>query len=325
LKRIIEKINKGKSFLITTHMNLEGDALGSQLAAYILLKRLKKKVVMYNNDRLPVIYKFLPFCRNIKNSLQEDHFDVALVLDCSDSSRAGKVKDSLGTAKCIINIDHHISNTYFGDVNWVEPHIGSTAQMLYKLCEKFKVMDSRIALCLYTGMFTDTGNFTYMNTDRETHRIVSNLMKYNIRPHKIYESLHSLCTPLDLNFMGKIIAALKFDSPRNICWAIIKKWEKKNYDLTEVIFSIMRLLRGVEVLILFKKVDKNKVRVNFRSRSRVDVNRIAKFFGGGGHKRASGTTIEGTLEEVQRQVISFTKRYTNGFRRKKNSNSRHKR
>lgn len=302
--------------MITAHMNLEGDALGSELAMYLLLKKLKKKAVIYNNDPTPGIYHFLPFSRVIKNEIKQEKFDAAMVLDCSDSSRTGKVKDDLGKAASIINIDHHISNTYFGDINWVEPGAGSAAQMIYLLCEKFKVMDKNIALCLYTGIFTDTGNFTYASTDWETHRIASQLMKYNLHPHAIYCNIHSLCIPSDLCFIGKIISSLKFDSRKRICWATINEWKDKNYDLTEVIFSTMRLLKGVEVFILFKKIDKNRTRVNFRSCSRVDVNRIAKFFGGGGHKRASGTTVNDSLEITARKVISFTKRYTDNLSQK---------
>jgi len=322
LKKIVEKINSSKSFLITAHMNLEGDALGSELATYILLKKLKKRVVIYNNDLIPGIYKFLPFSRAIKNSIGEDKFDVAMVLDCSDVSRTGAVKDALSKAGCIINIDHHISNTNFGDINWVEPSSGSAAQMLYLLCDKFKIMDKNIAMCLYTGIFTDTGNFTYANTDSQTHKIVSSLMKYNLHPHKIYDTIHSLCTPPDLRFIGEIISSLRFDPRKKICWAIITKWQDKNYDFTEVVFSIMRLLKEPEVFLLFKKIDRHRTRVNFRGRGRVDVNRIAKFFGGGGHKNASGTTIEESLEKAERKVISFVERYTKGLGRKKDKGIR---
>jgi len=319
LKKIVEKIKSSKSFLITAHMNLEGDALGSELATYILLKKLKKKVFIYNNDPTPGIYQFLPFNRVIKNSIEEDKIDVAMVLDCSDASRAGKVKDSLGKAGCIINIDHHISNTNFGDINWVEPSSSSAAQMIYLLCDKFKIMDKNIALCLYTGIFTDTGNFTYANTDSQTHKIVSSLMKYNLHPHKIYDTIHSLCNPSDLKFIGEIISSLKFDPGRKICWATIVEWQDKNYDLTEVVFSIMRLLKDPEIFLLFKKVDKHRTRVNFRSRGSVDVNKIAKFFGGGGHKKASGTTIAESIEKAEKKVISFAKRYTNRIKGKKKS------
>ena len=312
IRKVIRKIRSARSFVVSAHVNLEGDALGSVLAMYALLRKMKKKVVVYNSDVTPEIYKFLPNSGVITNTLDEDGFDVAIVLDCSDASRTGRVKDYLGNVGCIINIDHHISNTMFGDINWVDPRASSACEMVYKLCRELKIMDGKIAECLYTGISTDTGNFTYANATAETHRIVANLMGYGINPHKIYENLHSLCVPGDLKAMGYIFSSLKLDPRKQICWAVIKKWEEKNYDLTEVIFTMMRLLKGVEVFLLFKRVDRNKVRVNFRSRSRVDVNKIAKFFGGGGHKRASGTTIEDSLEGAEKKVISFIRRYTNG-------------
>ena len=318
IQKVIDKIKNNKSFLITAHMNLEGDALGSELAMYLLLKRLgKKRVVICNNDPTPDIYQFLPSINVIKNSIKKEKFDVALFLDCSDSSRAGWVKDAMADAKSIINIDHHISNTYFGDVNWVDPKSSSACQMIYKLCEKLGIIDKKIATCLYTGIFTDTGSFTYANTSPATHRIIAKLMKHGVNPHQIDENLHSLCTSADLAFISKVVSDLKYDSRKKICWAVIKKWHDRGYDLTEIIFSVMRLLKDVEVFMLFKQLGRRKIRVNFRSRNYVDVNKAAQFFGGGGHKRASGTTIEDTLENTQRKVISFIKRYTNGKLRSK--------
>lgn len=305
IKKIIDTIHKNHSFILTAHMNLEGDALGSELAVYLALKKLKKKVVVVNHDLTPEIYNFLPGVKTIRHEFKDEKVDVAIVLDCSDPDRPGRVKDYLSRAKCIINIDHHISNTHFGDLNWVKPQESSTCQMLYRLCEKLNTLDRDIALCLYTGIFTDTGKFSYSNTNADTHRIVANLMKYNINPPAIYEKINSLCVPEDMNVIGKIVASLKFDDTHAICWAPIDKWVDGDHDLTEVIFSIMRLLKGVEVFILFKNIGKTQVRVNFRSRARVDVNRIAKFFGGGGHKRASGTTMDGTLQSVEKQVTDF--------------------
>lgn len=316
MRKIIEAIKKNKSFLVTAHINLEGDALGSELAMYGLLRKLNKKVIVYNDDPTPQIYKFLPYSKIIKNHLDDEKFDVAMALDCSDSTRTGAVKDYLSRGKCIVNIDHHISNTFFGDVNWVDPKASSASEMVFKLCKEFKALNKNIALCLYTGMFTDTGNFTYANSTKSVHRIVSQLMDYGIKPAKIYENLHSCCTRSDLGLIARIISCLKIDIKNKICWVLIRKWPVIGFDLTEVTFSIMKLLRDMEVFVLFKRIDTQKVRVNFRSRSRVDVNRIAKFFGGGGHKRASGTTVYDNLESTEKKVISFIRRYTNGKNRK---------
>ncbi len=308
IKEIINRIDEHKSFLITSHISLEGDALGSELAFYLLLRKLKKKVFVYNQDPLPPIYRFLPCSHIIRNQGVKNDFEVGIVLDCSDSSRTGKVKDYLTNMNLIINIDHHISNTCFGDINWIDSRASSTCEMLYKLCQKLQLLDKKIALCLYTGIFTDTGGFTYANTTFRTHQVVFELLKYHLHPHKVDEELHSLCTSHDLRFIGKVLTSLNFDAQKKICWIKIKDWQDKDYDLTEIIFSILRLLKDVEVFIIFKRVARDKVRVNFRSRSFVDVNRIAKFFGGGGHKRASGTTIEDTLENTEKKVIAFVER-----------------
>lgn len=308
IEDVIETIKNNKSFFITAHVNLEGDALGSELAMYLLLKKLNKKVVICNNDITPTMYNFLPGVVNVRNILKERHFDVAIALDCSDSSRTGKVQDYLGLAKCIVNIDHHVSNTHFGDVNWVDPTASSACEIMYHLCHSFNLIDRDIAKCLYTGIYTDTGSFTYANTTSKTHEIIKHLLKYNINTSKIHDNIYSVCSISDLKFISKVIGGLKFDKKNKMCWAVIKHWKDNVFDRTEIIFSIMRLLKDVEVFLLFKKINKKEVRINFRSRSYYDVNRIAQFFGGGGHKNASGTTMQGSLSGVERKVISFIKR-----------------
>ncbi len=308
IRKIIEIIKNNHNFLITAHLNLEGDALGSELALYLLLKKLDKEVVICNHDQTPEIYKFLPKNRFIKNRLKKEKFDIAFVLDCSDSSRAGKARNKLAGASLTVNIDHHISNTYFGGLNWVEPKMSSASEMIYYLAKKLKIIDKDIALCLYTGIFTDTGNFTYANTSPNTHKIAAELMQFSIKPHLVYERIHSLCYPEDIKFISKCISKLNFSRNKKISWATISKWQEKNYDLTEIIFSVMRLLKDPEVFILFKKIGANKTRINFRSCSNLDVNKIAKFFGGGGHQRASGTTLNKNLKQSEAEVISFIKK-----------------
>ncbi len=311
IKKIISLIKNNNDFLITAHMNLEGDALGSELALYSMLKKLKKNAVIWNQDPTPKTYDFLPKHQVIKKVIKKRKFDVIFALDCSDISRSGKVKEDLPEFSTLVNIDHHISNTYFGDLNWVEPKIGSTCEMIYYLADKLKLVDNEVALCLYTGIVTDTGNFTYASTSSQTHKVIADLMNFNIQPDWIDQKINSLCEADDLKLIGRHISRLKFTSNKKVCWATISKWQDKNYDFTEVIFSIMRLLRDPEVLIIFKKIGKNKTRINFRSRSNLDVNKIAKFFKGGGHQKASGTTLEENLKDSENKVISFVRKQIN--------------
>ncbi len=316
IEKIIEIIKKNNSFLITAHMNLEGDALGSELALYFILKRFKKKVIICNHDSTPEAYNFLPGHRFIKNEVGGKKFDVAFVLDCSDLSRSGSVEAKIAKQAFVVNIDHHISNTRFGDINWLEPKASSVCEMIYHLARGLKVMDKKIALCLYTGIFTDTGNFIYTNTTSDTHKVAASLMGYDICPHEIYRKIHSLCLPEDIKFIGRHISQLKFSSDRKICWVMISRWQERKYDLTEITFSIMRRLKDPLVFIIFKKVGKERTRVNFRSHSKIDVNKIAKFFGGGGHQRASGTTIAGSLKDSEKRVISFVSDFINAAKKR---------
>ncbi|MCF7869535.1 MAG: DHH family phosphoesterase [Candidatus Omnitrophica bacterium] len=312
INKIIAIIKNNNTFLITAHMNLEGDALGSELSLYLLLKKLNKRVTIYNHDLTPDAYKFLPKHKLIKNNPKKNKVDVAFVLDCSDSSRAGRIENKLSDANIVVNIDHHISNTFFGDLNWVEPEMSSASEMIYHLAKKIKIINKNIALCLYTGIFTDTGGFTYANTNSNTHKIIAELMTFDVKPHLIDKEIYSLCVPDDIRFISRSIQKLKFVSNQKICWLAISRWQEKEYDLTEIIFSIMRLLKTPDVFVVFKKINKNRTRINFRSCSQVDVNKIAKFFGGGGHKKASGTTLDENLKESEKKVISFIKRFTDG-------------
>ena len=137
-------------------------------------------------------------------------------------------------------------------------------------------------------------------------------MKYNVVPQNIYEKLSSLCTPCDIKYISKVLSSIKYDISRKMAWVCCDYFDKKDYDLAEIIFFTMRLMKDIEVFILFKRMSENCVRVNFRSRSVVDVNRIAKYFGGGGHKRASGVSIDGRLVHVEKKVINYIKDFING-------------
>lgn len=318
LKSAADCIRKHKDFLITSHVNLEGDALGSELAFYNLIKKLGKRAVIINQDDVPHGYGFLPGADKVKrlniNIKKELKFDCLVALDCSDLNRAGEVYKLNGSRRPILNIDHHISNQGFGDVNWIKPDDSSCCEMIYRLFKDLRVaFDKETALLLYVGMLTDTGSFRYLNTTSHVHRAVSDLLRQNLDVAKIYKAIYENIPYRDMKLLAKILPVLKLGFKGKVAWVQIKRDFLKNqsvhFDLTEEILRFARAIKGVEVSVIFRENlgSKDEVKVNFRSQGEVDVNKIASCFGGGGHKTASGATIHGRLDTVRKKVLGKIK------------------
>jgi len=293
---------------------MEGDAAGSELAFYRLLKAMGKRATIINDDNLSYEYSFLPGINQIKKfkkNLKNIKFDCFVILDCSDLERCGQIYKINTANKPVLNIDHHISNQRFGDVNWVEPHSSSVSEMIYQLYKKLDLpLNREIAMLLYVGILTDTGSFRYPNTTSVTHKIVSQLLRYNLDIAQIYKNVYENIPFQDMKLLSKILPTISRDANGKIAWFQIQRRILKNkkisFDLTEHILHFARAIKDAEVAVLFKENlgKKNEVRVNLRSQGKVDVNRIASFFGGGGHKTASGATVKGKIEDVRKKVLA---------------------
>ena len=316
LKKAVACIKKHNNFLITSHTSLEGDALGSELAFYILLKKLGKSALIVNKDNLPKEYSFLPQKSNIKKFSPRSRFtgfDCFIALDCSDLSRTGAFsRETLNLP--ILNIDHHISNQRFGDINWLDLQASCCSEMIYKLYKQLRIpIDRDAAILLYVGILTDTGSFRYTNTTSFTHQAAAQLLKHNINVAQVYRNIYENMAFKDMQRLSGILPRMKLSSGGKIAWFQIKRNMLKNklssLDLSEALLDFARAIKGVEVCVLFKENSgqKDEVRVNFRSRGSVDVNKIASFFGGGGHKAASGATIKGNIEQITRMVLARIK------------------
>lgn len=317
IRRVIDCIKTHKTFLITAHQNLEGDALGSEIAFYKLLKKLGKSAVMVNQDSTPREYRFLKGSDLIKRYRHNMKlkFDVLVMLDCSGKTRCGSVADLVKFGQPVVNIDHHISNTQFGNINWVLPTASSASEMVYKLYKIMRIkIDADVAQILYVGILTDTGSFRYTNTTSFIHQVAAELLKFNLDVSKIYRNIYETISFSDMSLLPKILLTLeRYASGKIITLKVKKRFfegRKVYFDLTENVLNFGRLIRGSEVCVLFKEQqdETGGIRVNLRSQgSKVDVNHVAQFFGGGGHKTASGCTISGSLETVKRKVIKKIK------------------
>jgi phosphoesterase RecJ-like protein len=313
--KVIDAIKKYSKFLITSHISLEGDALGSELALASLLKKLGRQAFIVNGDTTPSNLKFLPGKKKLYHRLIKPTFEAVFIVDCPNKHRIGPVLTLLDDSKPIINIDHHIGNKKFGEINWCDPKASSAGEMVYRLFELTQTkLDKKDALNLYTAMLTDTGCFRYANTTSTTLLIASELLKFGIEPAKIYARIYENNSVQELIYMAKIISRMSFAANNKIAWIKINKTEfkriKGKQELLDKVFDFARSINTVKVVIVFCQLNSRLVKLSFRSKKPIDVQKIALFFGGGGHKYASGCVIKGNIKEIEKRILKQVKRAT---------------
>ena len=324
MKEVIKAIKKYKRFLVTAHVNLEGDSLGSQLAMKELLTGMGKETIIVDSDPVPEHYKFLPGSRELLNtSGRIKVFDAAIVLDCPTLKRTGKVMEIIrGRKKFVINVDHHISNERFGDINWIEPRASSAGEMVYHLFKEAGVkITKKAALSLYIAILTDTGSFNYENTSSATHRIAGELLGYGLDPALISEKVYERRSAEDIRLLALALDTLKINKKGTVAYMEVTRamLKKTGADLakSEGLINYARSIDGVKVAVLFKEdmKDKRRINISFRSKGNgeiVDVNKIASLFGGGGHTKASGCVVTGSLEKAKNKVLATVEKEIHG-------------
>lgn len=315
-ERVVEIFKSRNSFLIGSHVNPDGDSLGSELALASLLKRMGKKVAVLSSDSLPSVYNFLPYKEWLSHSCEKDKWEVGIVVDSSEYERLKEVQKFFSSLPFVINIDHHISNKKFGDLNFLDSSASSAGEMVYQI---FRTLAERPtkeeALLLYVAIVTDTNCFKF-GTTAHTHRIVSELLSFGLNPREIQEKIYDIPF-LAVKLLELIFSTLQMSKSRKVVWAEltrgmldkINKGESEDIAQTDVFINHINSIKDTEVAVLFKELDNppteraGRIKISLRSKSFVDVNKIAKVFGGGGHLRASGCLIRGALKEVEERVI----------------------
>jgi phosphoesterase RecJ-like protein len=234
------------------------------------------------------------------------HFDIGFVVDASDISRIGDKIDLRKMAKKIINIDHHPDNTQFGDINWVM-RSSCVGELIYDLAKFLKVkIDKPMADCLYTSIITDTGNFRYDNTNAKTFLIAAELIKAGVNTAELTTRIYDTKTIPGVRISARALSNIKLSDDRRVAWTVVTEemmaqTRAKPEDLVGIVDSI-RSIEGVEVAVFFRE-EKDKVKINFRSKERVNVSEIARRFNGGGHIKASGAAVVGKITDVEPKVI----------------------
>lgn len=320
VKKTIDILRVYGSFLITTHINPEGDSLGSQLALYQLLERMGKKAVMINDHKVPAVYEFLPQNNLIRTRLEKNiDYDVAIAVDCPTLERIGRVKEIIRDDRIILNIDHHISNVNFGKVNWIEANASSCGEMIYSLFKELDCkIDKDIAINIYTAILTDTGSFGYNNTSSRTHSIASELLGYGLDVSDIHEKIYEKKSISEMKLLGMALLDVKTEENGKIAYVVVTQDMANacdNFDLkgTESFVNFPRAISGVEIALFFREEKAGSIHVSFRSKGKVDVYKLAQVFGGGGHARASGCLVKGKLDEVKEQVLAEVRKEAANF------------
>lgn len=326
IRQVLREFRRGRRFLLTTHVRCDGDAIGSELALMHLLARMGKEGHPVNDGRIPPEYGFLPGAHKIGKGPEDlrGPYDAMVVVDSGNIQRLERLQTALKPGLRIINIDHHKSNERFGHVNWVEPHSSSVGEMLCRLVREAGVpMERNIALPLYVSILTDTGRFSYSNTKPSTLLAAAELLTYGIDPGMVTRNLFGNRTIAELRLQADFCARIQVSRDGRIGWAALtvdmcRHWNVQPM-LAQNYVDMIKSLRGVEVAVLFMEIEAPTplVKVSFRGEETVDVAVLAKTFAGGGHARAAGCVVPGSIEQVERRVLAETRKYLEHGRRKK--------
>lgn len=315
LDQIANFILKGKKIGITYHVSPDGDAVGSVLALLNGLKSLNKECYIISKDTLSDNLKFLKNSQEITGEVVKplEETDIVVVLDCGNLERvSANLEEFTGT---IINIDHHLSNDKYGDINYIDSNAAATAEIVFELLNfigiDFQECNStvkEIGTCIYTSIVTDTGGYRHSNVTERTHKISADLKKIGVDNTFIYQNLFDNKDFNRIKVIGKALTNIQLILNGKVALLEIDKsfTEDLGVDIgdTSDIISYGLQIKGVEVTLLLKEVD-DGVKASLRAKSYVDVRKIAEVFGGGGHVRASGIKIKSiSMEEAKYEILN---------------------
>lgn len=306
---------KGSSNIaLVSHVMPDGDSIGSMLAVYNALGRIGKKVDVYSSDIVPNIYSFLPGYGCIKDCCEilKERYDVLVILDCGSKDRTGMCSKLWDQACTIINIDHHATNSFFAGLNLVDTNASATGELIYQI---IKLMGLDIlkdeAICIYTAILTDTGCFRYSNTTSITHEIAGNLVNTGIDFGKVHDLIYRNFEFNNIRALGKALSGIELFNDGQIALMQFLQNDYKSFGFRDIntsdFIDYARDINSVEVAVFVKEILPGEFKVSFRSKYYVDVRSICEKFDGGGHTKAAGCTMNGTIENIKKMILQELK------------------
>ena len=297
---LVDALQRGSSFLLTSHINPDGDAIGSELGLAQVLKKLGKRVVVWNRDETPNAYR--PLVGSAEIHVGElppdgfpDAFDMAVPLECPSLDRCG-LEEQIRRLP-LLNIDHHLGNDEYGEVVWIDTAAPAVGTMIHRLAQALGVeIDADTATALYLALVTDTGGFRFANATPEAFESAAALVRVGARPERVSHWLYESNPEAAVRLQAEVLQTLELHHDGSVATAWLRRdmMERCGAEAgdSEGLINIPRSIAGVETVALLKELKDGGVKVSLRSRGEVDVQRIAHRHGGGGHKNAAGFTVQ---------------------------------
>ena len=302
---ISKKIIESERIVITSHLRPDGDSICTALALSFMGELLGKEVAIINRDNTPFPFNNFPDIEKVQiGDIAPQHFDMIIFLECANVSRSGQ--DNLDNY-FKVNIDHHHSNDYYADINWVNPNASAVGEIVYELGKKLNIQFTpQIASHLYCAIVSDTGSFQFSNTTAKSFEVCHRLVNNGADPIKISDLLFNNNLPEKIKLLGRVLSTLQMNEEGNIAVITMFKEDLQSLNLretdTEDITTIARSIKGVELVLFFKEMDKDTFRISIRSKDTANAALIAEKFGGGGHVHAAGFTVSGKYEKLLKEI-----------------------
>jgi phosphoesterase RecJ-like protein len=310
-EELLRTIRGGNRFLLTSHVNPDGDAIGSELGLARLLRGIGKGAVIWNRDETPTIYRALPGADRIHSGEAApngwpERFDGVIVLECPSPDRTG-LEGHFGDLP-VVNIDHHLGNQHYGAVNWVDATAPAVGDMIYRLARTLKIpLDVEIANSLYLTLVTDTGGFRFSNATAGTFEAAAALVREGAQVDLVARWLYESRPLASLRLLAEMVASLELHAGGRIVTARLTPEMYQRAGAThgdaEGLIDHARAIAGVEAVALARELPDGGLKVSLRSRGEVDVEKIARQYGGGGHKNAAGFTVDRDGGEVLARTV----------------------
>ena len=302
---ISKKIIESERIVITSHLRPDGDSICTALALSFMGELLGKEVAIINRDNTPFPFNNFPDIEKVQiGDIAPQHFDMIIFLECANVSRSGQ--DNLDNY-FKVNIDHHHSNDYYADINWVNPNASAVGEIVYELGEELNIQFTpQIASHLYCAIVSDTGSFQFSNTTAKSFEVCHRLVNNGADPIKISDLLFNNNLPEKIKLLGRVLSTLQMNEEGNIAVITMFKEDLQSLNLretdTEDITTIARSIKGVELVLFFKEMDKDTFRISIRSKDTANAAVVAEKFGGGGHVHAAGFTVSGKYEKLLKEI-----------------------